>query len=61
MKVTLTESEIREALAKALEEKTSHIYDIDPGGCYFANVEIDGLAGSDHTVENIEFEANVGS
>lgn len=35
MNITLTYNEVRETLAKALAEKTGHMFGFDPDDCWF--------------------------
>jgi len=42
MRITLNYQEIREALVKAVEEKTQHIFgEISQDDCYFCNEDYD--------------------
>lgn len=52
-KITLTDEEVRNALAKALTDKTQHVFgEFDPEECWFT-VEADGEEVTD--VEEITF------
>ena len=56
MKIVLNYEEIKSALVKAIEEKTSHIHSINQDNCSFTITDVENTVVD---INDIEFEAEI--